>query len=364
MIALKKEALQHHHHCLGRHRHSVALFQLLTMFLGTGEDAEGSRSTSWMDSPLIKQPLPLTSESSDEDDDGASTATAVSTAHPNLPPPLPPTAPLCALCKETDHLRTFVTSLKRLSCFLRRRRFMKQGSLRTCCLPGDKVHHTPRGGSLYLCKHPKCADQPFSGDLPGYGSHFRRVHLGICIGCPYCPDRRYWNSTGWLKHMKEGHAGAPWYGSQIVDEKAQAEALLAALQHDPTAHIEESAQRRLDSTLAGMEESTMIPEEGTQEEEGKPFNRPPTPSFEDFRSVMHRAPCDLRDYEYASGPHLEIRYRRTNPALMSLASSLVSADLLLQEPEEEEDEEQSQEEVEEEEEDSAKPPTSKRPKLE
>ena len=79
---------------------------------------------------------------------------------------------------------------------------------------------------------------------------------------------------------------------------------------------------------------------------------------------MRQAPCDLRDYECASGPHLEIRYRRTNPALMSLASSLVSADLLLQEPEEEEDEEQSQEEVEKEEEDSAKPPTSKRPKLE
>ena len=78
---------------------------------------------------------------------------------------------------------------------------------------------------------------------------------------------------------------------------------------------------------------------------------------------MHRAPCDLRDYEYASGPHLEIRYRRTNPALMSLASSLVSADLLLQEPEEGDEEEQNQEEVGKEEDDSVEPPTSKKPKL-
>ena len=86
--------------------------------------------------------------------------------------------------------------------------------------------------------------------------------------------------------MKEKHTGAPWYGSQIVDEQAQAEALLAALKEDPTAHIAESAQKRVDASLAGLEESSAVPEEGTQEEEGKPPNCPSIPSFEDFRRAM------------------------------------------------------------------------------
>ena len=329
------------------------------MFFGTGEDEEDP--FNFLDgAPLIKQPLPLTSESSDEEDDGASTAASTVSKPSTSTAPTAPRAPRVKKQKFED-----LCELNEAIIMLPQEQSLHETGIPENMLPvRDKVHRTPRGGSLYICKHPKCADRPFSGDLPGYGSHFRRVHLGICIGCPYCPDRRYWNSTGWLKHMKEGHAGAPWYGSQIVDEKAQAEALLDALQHDPTAHIEESTQRRLDSTLADMTESTTIPEGSTQEEEGKPLNRPPTPSFEDFRSFMLHTPCDLRDYEYASGPHLEIRYRKTNPALMSLASSLVSTDLLLQEPEEEDEEEQSQKEVEKEEDDSIKPPVYKKPKLE
>ena len=355
---MKKEALQHITIALAG-TDTRGLFQLLTMFFGTGEDEEDP--FNFLDgAPLIKQPLPLTSESSDEEDDGASTAASTVSKPSTSTAPTAPRAPRVKKQKFED-----LCELNEAIIMLPQEQSLHETGIPENMLPvRDKVHRTPRGGSLYICKHPKCADRPFSGDLPGYGSHFRRVHLGICIGCPYCPDRRYWNSTGWLKHMKEGHAGAPWYGSQIVDEKAQAEALLDALQHDPTAHIEESTQRRLDSTLADMTESTTIPEGSTQEEEGKPLNRPPTPSFEDFRSFMLHTPCDLRDYEYASGPHLEIRYRKTNPALMSLASSLVSTDLLLQEPEEEDEEEQSQKEVEKEEDDSIKPPVYKKPKLE
>ena len=77
--------------------------------------------------------------------------------------------------------------------------------------------------------------------------------------------------------MKEKHTGAPWFDSQIVDKQAQAEAMLAALKEDPTAHIAESAQKRVDTSLAGLEESAAIPEEGIQEDEGKPPNRPPYP---------------------------------------------------------------------------------------
>ena len=216
----------------------------------------------------------------------------------------------------------------------------------------DKVHRTAGGGSLYLCKHPKCADRPYSGNLPGYGSHFRRVHLGICLGCHYCPDCRYWNSTGWLKHMKEKHTGAPWYGSQIVDEHARAEAMLAALQKDPTAHIVQSAQQWVDVSLAALDEPEALPEEGYEDDEGKPFQCPPTPTLEEFRAAMKLAPSDLRQYYYASGPNTDIRYKKDDSIAMIIACSIVSADI----PLEEEDAGG--------EDDPLEPPEAKKPKLE
>ena len=62
--------------------------------------------------------------------------------------------------------------------------------------------------------------------------------------------------------------------------------MLAALKEDPTAHIAESAQRRVDASLAGLEESATIPEEGTQEDEGKLPSQPSSPSLDDFRRFM------------------------------------------------------------------------------
>ena len=74
---------------------------------------------------------------------------------------------------------------------------------------------------------------------------------------------------------------------------------------------------------------------------------------------MKRAPSDLREYDYASGPHLEIRYHRTDPTPITIACSLVSADLLLGQEEEGEEEV-----IEEEEDEPTQPPVSKKPKLE
>ena len=304
VVALK-EALQHLTIALVG-TDTCGLVQLLTMFFGTG--AEGEDPFNFLDgAPLIKQPLPLTSESSDDDEASTSASTASKPSTSTAA-----TAPRAPRIKKQSF--DDLCDLSEAIIMLPLEKSLHETGIPGNMLPArDKIHRTPKGGSLYLCRHPRCADRPYSGDLPGYGSHFRRVHLGICLGCPYCPDRRYWNSTGWLKHMKEKHTGAPWYRSQVMDEQAQAEALLATLQKDPTAHIAESTQKRVDASLAGLEESSAVPEEGTQEEEGKPFTRPSIPSFEDFRGAIKQAPSECRDYDYASGPYLKIRYRRTVP---------------------------------------------------
>ena len=45
-------------------------------------------------------------------------------------------------------------------------------------------------------------------------THIRRFHLGNCIACFICPDKRWWSSLEWKKHMKEKHHDLPkdsWY---------------------------------------------------------------------------------------------------------------------------------------------------------
>ena len=127
--------------------------------------------------------------------------------------------------------------------------------------------------------------------------------------------------------MKEKHTGAPWYGSQIVDECAQAEAMLAALQKDPTAHIVESAQQQVDVSLAALDEPEALPKEEYEDDKGKPFQCPPTPTWEEFRAMMKLAPSDLRQYYYTSGPNTDIRYKKDDSIAIMVACSIVSADI-------------------------------------
>ena len=116
-----------------------------------------------------------------------------------------------------------------------------------------------------------------------------------------------------------------------MDECAQAEVMLAALQKDPTAHIVESAQQWVDVSLAALDEPEALPEEECEDDEGKPFRRPPTPTLEEFRAAMKLAPSDLRQYYYASGPNTDIRYKRDDSTTMMVACSIVSADIPLEE---------------------------------
>ena len=264
MVALKKKALQHFTMALAG-TDTSGLFQLLTMFFGTGETDEDP--FNFLDgAPLIKQPLRLTSESSDDEEVPASQPTTSQ-----------PSASTSALKVPWVKKQTFedLCDLNKAIIMLPKEKSLHKTGILDDMLPSrDKVHNTAKGGSLYLRKHPKCADCPYSGGLPGYGSHFCRVYLGICLGCPYCSDRCYLNSTGWLKHMKEKHTGVTWYGSQIMDECAQAKAMLAALQKDPTAHIVESTQERVDVSLAALDEQVALPKEEYEDDEGKPFQRP------------------------------------------------------------------------------------------
>ena len=73
-----------------------------------------------------------------------------------------------------------------------------------------------RGTSLYDCPYSQlCSAPPYVGDFPSCGSHVRKVHLGVCLACPYCPEHLYYNGSGWRKHMRAEHPSVPWYTAQL-----------------------------------------------------------------------------------------------------------------------------------------------------
>ena len=73
-----------------------------------------------------------------------------------------------------------------------------------------------RGTSLYDCPYSGlCSTPPYVGDFPSCGSHVRKVHLGVCLACPYCPEQLYYNGSGWRKHMRAEHPSVPWYSTQL-----------------------------------------------------------------------------------------------------------------------------------------------------
>ena len=186
--------------------------------------------------PLIKCPLDLTDMESDKDTSVASKAAstqskASSSSKTTEKKPIaikPRNVARADLIDNINETQGFFPS--------------SADSLHTTGIPAS-LHmscldrQTSKGASLYMCHHKDCSDNPYFSNLPTCGSHICRVHLGVCLMCPYCPNRRFYNSGGCRDHMSKKHPSVPWYGAPTTEESVQAQAMLDALYMDPSAHI-------------------------------------------------------------------------------------------------------------------------------
>ena len=64
-------------------------------------------------------------------------------------------------------------------------------------------------------------------------THIRRFHLGNCIACFICPDKRWWSSLEWKKHMKEKHHDLPEDSCYIQDTATLGEDVTIKSEVDP-----------------------------------------------------------------------------------------------------------------------------------
>ena len=179
--------------------------------------------------PVIKRPLDLTDTDCDDDSSKVSEASTSSKPVAKKPAPVKPrNVTRVDLLENINETQGFLPALA--------------DTLHTTGIPVElhmsrSEHQTHKGASLYMCRHKDCSENPYLGDLPTCRSHIRRTHLGVCLLCPFCPNKRFYNSGGWRDHMSKKHPSAPWYGAVTAKESVQAQALLEALSTDPSAHI-------------------------------------------------------------------------------------------------------------------------------
>ena len=337
--ALRKEALQHLTVALTG-TDTKELFTLLVTFFGKGTDVD---PFSFIDAaPVIKRPLDLTDTESESEagDDAASTSTTTTTtAEPSTSTGATSEAPAKkpVKIKQKASYSDKCVNVQEAVGFLPE----NSGTLHNTGIPEQfavrRVGKNEHGTSIYSCPHPECSDPPYTGDISGCGSHVRRVHLGRCVSCPYCPDKKYYNVDGWRHHMREKHNKAPWYSGELQSPSEPVASSISSA--DPAIpEIPASLWKDEEAPADTLPHEEMLPDDSTSPDDDKdpPKVHPPTPSAEEIREQMEFLPSDTRDYDYCThstghpaAPAIVSRYKRfdTPDECQEAAQALVSPEL-------------------------------------
>ena len=308
--ALCKEALQHLTIALAG-SDTKELFKLLVTFFGKGTDVD---PFGFIDgAPVIKRPLDLTDTESDSEtgDDAASTSTTATTAaEPSTstgvaseapvkkPVKIKPKASYPDKCVDIQDAIGFLPE--------------NSGTLHNTGIPEQfavrRVGKNEHGTSIYSCPHPECSDPPYTGDIAGCGSHVRRVHLGRCVSCPFCPDRKYYNADGWRRHMKNKHNKVPWYSGDlqlpmgpVPSSSTSTDPVIpptsVSLAKDEDDPVETCVDVKDDPVDTLPHEEAADDDIPPDDNNDPPKSCPPTSSSEEIREPMEFLPSDTRDYD-------------------------------------------------------------------
>ena len=199
-----------------------------------------------------------------------------------------------------------------------------------------RVGKNEHGTSIYSCPHPECSDPPYMGDIAGCGSHVRRVHLGRCVSCPYCSDRKYYNADSWRRHMKDKHNKVPWYSGEL-QKPVEPVSTSSSSANPVTPQVSVSIVKDEDAPADTLPYEEAADDDTPPDDQSDPPKvRPPTPSTEEIREQMEFLPSDTRGYDYCthstghpSAPVIISRYRKfdTPDTSQEAAQALISSTL-------------------------------------
>ena len=231
-------------------------WELMMAYFGANHTGTDDDPWDFLDAaPKIPDPLPLTD--TDTEDETASVKSAPAATSSFVSPPSGEPVGIGAKAKilTKGGRKPLVPHFKdELSDICSTKEAIRmypadEGSLNITGVPSDlQVERESKtslsGASIYLCKHPKCQDQPFHAQSEaGIYSHIHRKHLGIVIACPYCAKKLFWNTKGWKSHMEHNHRGAPWYGSTLRSKSEEVTEMLQQICADPLS-VEKVARRQ------------------------------------------------------------------------------------------------------------------------
>ena len=298
--ALRSEALQHMTMALAG-VDCKDLWRVLMTFFGSNQEEDPFQFLDG--APVIKHPLDLTDTDSDDDtsvvSEAASTQSKASSSSKTTEKKPITTKPRnvvrADLIDNINETQGFLPS--------------SADSLHTTGIPAHlhmshSNRQTKKGASLYMCCHKDCSDNPYLGDLPTCRSHIHRIHLGVCLMCPYCPNKHFYNSGGWKDHMSKKHPSVPWYGAPTTEESVQAEAMLDALSTDPSAHIG-SLEEGVSSTPSSL---------------AAPTKTSTTTQGEQIQALIKEIPANVQ-FPQAQQPKLKKWYGGASTSLGGVAST-------------------------------------------
>ena len=60
--------------------------------------------------------------------------------------------------------------------------------------------------------------------------HIHRVHLGVALGCRFCPEKCWWQARYWSIHMQSIHPQEPKFEPLVLPENIKAEPVESKVQ--------------------------------------------------------------------------------------------------------------------------------------
>ena len=74
---------------------------------------------------------------------------------------------------------------------------------------------------IYCCMFSDC---DYAAQVKGIVySHIHRVHLGVALGCRFCPEKSWWQACYWSIHMQNVHPQQPKFKPLVLPEDIKAE---------------------------------------------------------------------------------------------------------------------------------------------
>ena len=174
---------------------------------------------------------------------------------------------------------------------------------------------------LYTCNYGDC--DYGAQARPVVCTHIRRVHLGITIGCRYCPTKCWWQPRYWAAHMRESHADKP-----IFEPLMMPHGELQAEQIDPEIFLTEEHFEISDPKRAKVSLEPKVKEKVVEETSSD------VTLSQAWSPISHRSydACSLakapEGHPESARPRVEtIRYKRKSSEIADIATSVVIADI-------------------------------------